>query len=69
MMQKATIDISGMSCDHCVVAVRGALETLSGVRVESVTVGAASVQYEPATVTPSQIADAIRAEGYEPRNL
>ena len=68
-MENTTIRINGMSCGHCVAAVRRALESLEGVTVDSVSVGEASVRYEPGTVTPVQIANAIRDEGYEPTSL
>lgn len=63
-MQPLSIEIEGMSCAHCVAAVRGALEGLPGVQVEEVTVGSARVEYDPAAVQPEQITDAIGDEGY-----
>jgi copper chaperone CopZ len=38
-----TLNISGMSCDHCVRRVRKALGTVPGVTVEQVEVGRAVV--------------------------
>jgi copper chaperone CopZ len=67
MMEKLTLEIDGMSCGHCVGAVRRALEGIDGVQVESVRVGEASVQYDPRTVTTDAIASAIADEGYQPR--
>jgi copper chaperone len=67
MMEKLTLDIDGMSCGHCVGAVRRALEEIDGVQVESVRVGEAAVRYDPRTVTADAIASAIGEEGYRAR--
>lgn len=63
-MQTLSIKIEGMSCGHCVAAVRGALVELPGVQEAEVQIGSARVEYDPAAVRPEQIADAIRDEGY-----
>ncbi len=54
-----------MSCGHCVAAVRDALKGLSGVAVEQVAVGSATVSYDPGAVTPVQIAGVISDAGYD----
>ncbi len=59
------LEITGMSCEHCVRAVRGALEEIENLDVEDVTIGSATVSYDPETVNRSRIADAVREEGYE----
>ncbi len=41
MTTTETLQIEGMSCDHCVRAVRDALDRLDGVHVESVRIDAA----------------------------
>jgi copper chaperone len=66
-MEELTIQIGGMSCGHCVAAVRSALATLEGVEVQDVGIGAATVQYDAARTTPEAIQSAIREEGYQPR--
>jgi len=63
-MEHLELRIEGMSCDHCVRAVRGALEQMHGVTVEQVHVGSASVTYDPATTSATQIVDAVNDEGY-----
>jgi len=63
-MEKLILSIDGMSCGHCLSAVRNALERVPGVRVEQVTIGQATVAYDPDRVTPSAIAGAIADEGY-----
>lgn len=57
--------VEGMSCQHCVRAVRDALAEVPGVEVRSVEVGAATVAYDPSQTTTAQIADAVRDAGYE----
>lgn len=64
-MNRTTLKIDGMSCGHCVVAVKKALEELEGVTVEHVVVGTATVSYDPAVATPARIADAIADAGYD----
>jgi copper chaperone CopZ len=63
-MEQTRIAIKGMSCGHCVAGVRRALEGLDGVEVREVTVGSATVAYDPAAVTPAEITGAVEAEGY-----
>ncbi|MBX6331715.1 MAG: heavy-metal-associated domain-containing protein [Gemmatimonadaceae bacterium] len=64
MPNSLKLSIEGMSCGHCLNAVRGALDRTPGVTVETVTMGSASVLYDPAKTTPEQIIDAINDEGY-----
>ena len=63
-MTRMTMEIGGMTCGHCVRGVSGALKGVPGVEVEQVTVGTATVSYDPAAVSPSQITQAIEDEGY-----
>lgn len=60
-----TMRVGGMSCQHCVRAVRDALAAVPGVSVERVEVGSATVAYDPSRATPAAIADAVRNAGYE----
>lgn len=63
-MNRTTLKIDGMSCGHCVMSVRKALEGLDGVTVENVAVGSATVAYDPAVTTVAQITDAVDDAGY-----
>jgi copper chaperone len=56
--------IDGMSCDHCVRAVKQALEAVPGVTHAEVEVGAARVEGEAA---PEALLAAVDAEGYAAR--
>jgi copper chaperone len=63
-MNRTTLKIDGMSCGHCVMSVKQALQGLEGVTVENVAVGTATVSYDPATASPEQIAEAVTEAGY-----
>lgn len=63
-MQNASLKIAGMSCGHCVMSVKGALNEVAGIKASDVKVGSASVSFEaPATI--EAIAAAINESGYE----
>ena len=63
-MESTTIGISGMSCGHCVAAVKRALDGIEGVEVREVKVGSATVDYDPQATSAERIARAIEDEGY-----
>jgi len=63
-MKTEQISISGMSCNHCVMAVRKELGKISGVRISDVVIGSASVTYDESQVRREQIDAAIRKAGY-----
>jgi copper chaperone len=63
-MSHTTLKIDGMSCGHCVMSVKKALQALEGVTVEQVAVGSATVAYDPAVASPEKIAEAVRDAGY-----
>lgn len=64
MEQTMTLAIDGMSCMHCVEAVRSALNELDGVRAEEVQVGSAKVVFDPRKANPHEIVAAVDAAGY-----
>lgn len=66
-MEKLTLAIEGMSCGHCVGRVQQALAATPGVHVDDVSIGAASVSFDPALASPEQIAQAVDAAGYPAR--
>lgn len=65
-MSKRTvhIEIDGMSCGHCIKAVREALEGLDGVEIREVLIGKAVVEIDETRVTDDQLAAAIDDTGY-----
>lgn len=64
--QPVTLEISGMSCGHCVAAVKSALNAAPGVAVQDVTIGSATVKLESQT-SPDIAVEAVREAGYEAR--
>lgn len=64
-MKKMKLDVSGMSCGHCVHAVREALAAVPGVTVEDVRIGSVSVDFDETKVTVGDLVDAVADAGYE----
>jgi copper chaperone len=62
--QTELFKIEGMSCGHCVKAVRQALEAIDGVDVENVEIGMAQVNYDPSVTDRAYLVEAIEEEGY-----
>lgn len=62
-MKRDRIQIEGMSCVHCVAAVRAALED-AGVSVVDATVGEAEVRYDDMVIDRSKIDGALASAGY-----
>ena len=63
-MQTLELTIQGMSCGHCVMHVRKALDTLNGLKIESVEIGKALVEFDETIVTRERIAKTIEEAGY-----
>jgi copper chaperone len=63
-MEQVTLSIEGMTCGHCVRAVRTRLEQTPGVEVQDVQIGSATIRHDPAQAPLPAIADAIADEGY-----
>ena len=64
MMEHLELTIEGMTCEHCVRAVRGRLEKTPGVKVGDVAVGSAVLDYDPGATNVDDIEEAIADEGY-----
>jgi copper chaperone CopZ len=63
-MEPLNLKIEGMSCEHCVRAVKNRLTATPGVKVDEVAVGSARLQYDPAQTNIDEIEEAIADEGY-----
>lgn len=70
-MANTTLKVSGMTCQHCVQAVRAALEGHEAVRRADVDLqaGLAVVEYDDAQVSPRELAGVVAEEGYEAEEL
>lgn len=66
-MKTTTLNVLGMSCEHCVRAVTGALTALDGVWEATVSLqnGTAEVRFDPEQVTEEQLRQAVRDQGYD----
>lgn len=64
-MTHTDLRIEGMSCHHCVMAVRKELEKLPGVKVNDVKIGSASVDFDEAKTQKESLNAAIKEAGYE----
>ncbi|HSJ23232.1 MAG TPA: cation transporter [Longimicrobiales bacterium] len=66
-MASATLKVTGMTCQHCVAAVKGALESADGVSRASVDLddGRARVEYDESRTSPRELASVVAEEGYE----
>jgi Cu+-exporting ATPase len=68
VLERATIPVSGIACASCVAAIERALGEVPGVVAASVNfaTNAATVEYAPAAAGVADLAQALRAAGYEP---
>ena len=64
-MKELKLEVSGMSCGHCVGAVREALAGVPGVKVDNVRIGSASVTFDETKTTVGDLVDAVSDAGYE----
>ncbi|MCC6245345.1 MAG: heavy-metal-associated domain-containing protein [Gemmatimonadaceae bacterium] len=63
-MTALSMQISGMSCGHCVAAVKKALESVAGVAVHEVAIGRAQIEYDDAQTSTAAIVQVVEDEGY-----
>lgn len=61
----ATIKIEGMSCQHCVMRVKKAIDAVLGVTSSDVIVGSATVQFDESKTKKEDIIEAIEKAGYK----
>jgi copper chaperone len=67
-MAETTIKIEGMSCGHCVMRVKKAVDALTGVDTADVEIGTAKVKFDGTKVTKEDIEAAIAKAGYKIAN-
>ena len=63
-MSHLSLDITGMSCGHCVSRVQKTLAALDGVAVRAVAIGSAELDLDSARQTPAAVLAALNAAGY-----
>jgi len=64
-MAESTIMIDGMSCMHCVMRVKKAIEGLSGINNVNVEIGKATVSFDDTKTSQKEIEAAITKAGYK----
>ncbi len=64
-MAEITLKIEGMSCQHCVMSVKKAIDSVEGVSSSDVTIGSARVIYDDDKASEELIKDAINKAGYK----
>jgi len=65
IMTTQEFKIEGMSCNHCVMAVKKELSKVENLDVQDVQIGSAKVAYEEAKVSQEAIRSAIETAGYK----
>ncbi len=68
-MAEATLKIEGMSCQHCVMRVKKAIDALAGVSGSDVTTGSAKVTFDESKIKEGDIKTAVEKAGYKVSNL
>jgi copper chaperone len=63
-MAEVTVKIDGMSCQHCVMRVKKAIDAVDGVSSAEVEVGSAKVVFDESKTTVDAIKTAITNAGY-----
>lgn len=67
-MAEIKLNIEGMSCQHCVMAVKKALSGLSGVTSSEVEIGSALVKYDESKTTRDELKGAVEKAGFTVRS-
>lgn len=65
MREMLRLSIEGMHCGACVRRVTDALQTISGVRPDSVEVGSVRMTFDPAEATADQIVATVNRIGFQ----
>ena len=64
-MAEITLKIEGMTCQHCVMAVKKAVDSISGVSSSDVEIGSAKITYDESNADKGAITAAIENAGYK----
>ena len=67
-MAEINLKIEGMSCQHCVMSVKNAIEGIEGVASSDVSVGAAAIKFDDSKTDENTIAAAVQNAGYRVNN-
>ena len=64
-MSEATMKIEGMTCQHCVMRVKKAVEQLPGVSETEVAIGTARITYDESRAKEQDLEQAVEKAGYK----
>ena len=64
-MAETKMEIEGMSCQHCVMAVKKALGGVPGILESNIQVGSAAVKYDESKIKKEDIEAKIEEAGYK----
>lgn len=67
-MNRKSLKIEGMTCHHCVMALRKSFQMVEGVTGAEVEVGKADVTFDEARVNDSKLAEAVARAGFKVRD-
>ena len=67
-MKTKTLLIGGMSCQHCVMAVRKELSKLD-IKIRDVRIGSAEIDYDDEKVSNAQLEETVKEAGYILTNI
>jgi copper chaperone len=64
-MASINLKIDGMSCQHCVMNVKKAVDAVGGVNSSDVSVGSANITYDEDKTDREAIVNAVQSAGYK----
>ena len=64
IMKNRTLKIEGMSCGHCVMALKNELSNVDGITVTTAAVGSADIVVDEIKVTELRIKEAVAEAGF-----
>ncbi|MED1795809.1 copper ion binding protein [Brevibacillus nitrificans] len=64
-MKKVTLQVEGMSCQHCVISIEGALAEIGAAGKVDLQSNTVDVTYEEGKITINAVKEAIEEQGYE----
>lgn len=68
-MVTKVLNIEGMSCGHCVMAVRKELSKIPDIFLEEVEIGKAIVKFDESKVKDEDITSAVEKAGYSVNSI
>ncbi|WP_246120359.1 copper chaperone CopZ [Cohnella terricola] len=64
-MQNLTLNVNGMSCQHCVNSIEGALKQIGADAKVNLQSGTVDVSYDESRLTIDRIKETIEDQGYD----